>query len=107
MVAFGCYFTIGVEALYSDSIQAIAREIPDHLLLTETDNPGGLQWLKGEAGMPREIENVVATVAELRNATPAIITQTVRANFLHLIADDPWLHETRALLLNSQPATPY
>src|SRR5918996_1254018 len=44
LVQFGAYFTIGVEVLYSETIQTIAREIPEHLLLTETDNPGGLQW---------------------------------------------------------------
>src|SRR6187549_3129021 len=38
MIDYGCYFTIGVEVLYSDYIKEIARTIPDHLLLTETDN---------------------------------------------------------------------
>jgi len=98
LIDFGCVFTIGVEALYSDHIKAIAKEVPDHLLLTETDNPGGLKWLKGEVGMPREIESVIETVAALRNSTPAIIGQTVRANFLRMIADDPWLFQVRALL---------
>jgi len=98
MIDFGCIFTIGVEALYSDHIKAIAKKVPDHLLLTETDNPGGLQWLRGEVGMPREIENVITAVAALRKSTPAIIGQTVRANFLRLIADDPWLLKVRALL---------
>ena len=54
MIDFGCYFTIGVEVLYSDYIEAIAKAVPDHLLLTETDNPGALKWLKknNEVGMP-------------------------------------------------------
>ena len=43
MIDFGCYFTIGVEVLYSDYIKTIAKAVPDHLLLTETDNPGALK----------------------------------------------------------------
>ena len=68
MIDFGCYFTIGVEVLYSDYIKAIARAVPDHLLLTETDNPGALKWLKknDEVGMPKAIRNVVEALATLR-----------------------------------------
>src|SRR3990170_8996225 len=57
MITFGCYFTVGVEVHYSKHIKAIAKEIPDHLLLTETDNPGGLKGLKKneEGGMPTAI----------------------------------------------------
>jgi TatD DNase family protein len=48
MIDFGCYFTIGVEVLYSDYIKEIARTIPDHLLLTETDNPRRTEMVKEE-----------------------------------------------------------
>src|SRR5678815_1184115 len=68
MIDYGCYFTIGVEVLYSDYIKAIARTIPDHLLLTETDNPGALRWLKktDEIGMPIAIKDVVDGLARVR-----------------------------------------
>jgi TatD DNase family protein len=46
MIDFGCYFTIGIEVHYSDQIKKIAKAVPDHLLLTETDNPGALRSLK-------------------------------------------------------------
>jgi TatD DNase family protein len=101
LVQFGAYFTVGVEVLYSESIQAIAREIPDSLLLTETDNPGGLNWLKGVMGMPSEIKKVVEELARIRNSTPASISRIVHGNFVKLIQDDPWLLEARTLL--SQP----
>src|SRR6266508_3205492 len=65
-VQYGCFFTIGVEVHFSDHIKSIATAVPDHLLLTETDNPGGLKWLNGELGMPTAIENVVKAVAELQ-----------------------------------------
>ncbi len=103
MIDFGCYFTIGVEVLYSDYIKEIAKAVPDHLLLTETDNPGALRWLKKneEVGMPKAIIDVVETVAELRQSTPDAIVQLIHANFSTLIANDPWLKSAEAILSRS------
>ena len=101
LVQYGAYFTIGLELCYSDTIRAIAREIPDHLLLTETDNPGALKWLKGIAGTPKDVEGVVSALAELRKVSPEDIRQTIHGNFARMIKDDPWLGPVRALL--SQP----
>jgi len=98
MAQFGTYFTVGVEVLYSDAIRAIAKEIPDHLLLTETDNPGGLKWLKGVVGMPKEIKKVVESIAALRGASSVSVARTVHENFLRLITGDPWLEDVRGLL---------
>jgi TatD DNase family protein len=98
LVQFGAFFTIGVEVLYSEVISAIAGEIPDQLLLTETDNPGGLKWLKGIIGMPAEIQKVVEALAELRGVSATFIAQTVHDNFSLLIAGDPWLAEAQDLL---------
>jgi TatD DNase family protein len=91
LVQFGAYFTVGVEVSCSNTIQAIAREIPDHLLLTETDNPGGLQWLNGTIGMPIEVQNVVNMIARLRNSTPELLVRIISANFFRMIDADPWL----------------
>ncbi len=98
MVQFGAYFTVGVEILYSETIRAIAKQIPDHLLLTETDNPGGRMWLKGAIGMPKDIEEVAAAIADVRSTSADSITQTVHENFLRLIKDDPWLRDAHAIL---------
>jgi Tat protein secretion system quality control protein TatD with DNase activity len=83
---------------YSDTIRAIAREIPGHLLLTETDNPGGLKWLKGVVGMPQDIQNVLDEIARLRNISSQRVAQTIHANFLRMIGADPWLKDLRNLL---------
>ena len=93
MIDFGCYFTIGVEVHYSDQIKEIAKAVPDHLLLTETDNPGALKWLNknDEIGMPRAIQNVVNKVAELRQSTAEQIEDLVHRNFARLLANDPAL----------------
>ena len=101
LVQFGAYFTVGVEVWYSDAIRAIAREIPDRLLLTETDNPGGLKWLKGVVGMPKDVEKVVNALADLRNSSPQSIRKTIHKNFSRIIKDDPWLGQVGALLLES------
>jgi len=79
--------------LYSDYIKEIAKAVPDHLLLTETDNPGALRWLKrnDEIGMPTAIQDVVDKVAELRQSTPFQIEQLVHANFVHIVTNDPWI----------------
>jgi TatD DNase family protein len=95
MIEFGCYFTVGVEVLFSDYIKAIAKAVPDHLLLTETDNPGALRWLKknDEVGMPTAIKDVVRALAALRNTTPERTEQLVHTNFTCLVNNDPWLKE--------------
>ncbi len=92
MIDYGCYFTIGVEVLFSDYIKAIAKTVPDHLLLTETDNPGAIRWLKktDEIGMPTAIKKVLEVLTELRQATPEKIESLVQENFARLIANDPW-----------------
>jgi TatD DNase family protein len=100
MIDFGCYFTIGVEVHYSDYIKKIAETVPDHLLLTETDNPGALKWLKknDEVGMPLAITDVVNAVAALRNSTPGEITEIIHANFARLIHDDPHMMRIRQVV---------
>jgi TatD DNase family protein len=103
LIQYGANFTVGVELCYSDVIRAIAKEIPDHLLLTETDNPGALKWLKGIAGMPKDVENVVSALAALRDASLEAIRQTIHGNFLRIIKDDPWLGPVRALLSQPEP----
>ncbi len=85
LVARGICFTIGVEVLYSEHIQTIARALPAEQLLTETDNPGGPKGFTGSLGMPLLVRDVVQALAGLRNATAPAIVQTVHANFARLI----------------------
>jgi TatD DNase family protein len=94
LVARGTYLTIGVEVLYSEHIQALARALPAEQLLTETDNPGGPRGFIGALGMPLLIKDVVQALAELRASTPSAIEQTVQANFMRLIRDDARLSKT-------------
>ncbi len=107
MIDYGCYFTIGVEVLYSDYIKEIAKAIPDHLLLTETDNPGALRWLKKNdaVGMPTAIKDVVEALVRLRQSSPEGIESLIQTNFSRLIADDPRLQHVRAQIHNSKAET--
>jgi TatD DNase family protein len=109
MIDYGCYFTIGVEVLYSNYIKEIAKAVPDHLLLTETDNPGALKWLKknDEIGMPSAIKDVVNALAQVRQSTPESIIRLVYANFGRLIAGDFRLERFTGLLLAGSPDCAY
>lgn len=94
----GYYLTLGVEILFSEHIQQVCRMIPDHLILTETDNPGGYQWLTKEPGMPSIVKEVVKKIAEVRESTPEQIEKAVWSNFKTLIKDDPNLNTDLAIL---------
>ena len=88
LVDRGALFTIGVAVTTSEHVRRIAAELPDHLLLTETDNPGALEWLSGEPGMPSALDDVVAELAHIRGTTPSGIERTVATNFARLVRDD-------------------
>lgn len=101
LVDIGCYFTIGIEALHSEHVQAIARSVPLDRLLTETDNPGGPKEFLGKWGSPMLIEDVVVKVAELRNVSNEELIALVQSNMLNLIDDDPWFRDTNLILLEN------
>lgn len=98
MIAEGYFFTVGVEVLYSEKIQAIARAVPPRQLLSETDNPGGHRWLAGEVAPPDIIADVVAAVARLKGLPPEKMEALIQANFLRLVGEDPRLADVRTLL---------
>jgi TatD DNase family protein len=87
LIDYGCYFTIGVEVEVSPQIQEIARRVPVERLLTETDNPGGQQWLTGEVGLPRIVETVVARLAELKQLPSTDLLGVLERNFYRLLPE--------------------
>jgi len=96
MVEHGFYFTIGVEVLFSQHIQDIARSVPAELMLTETDNPGGKASLTGTIGTPLLVKDVIRKLAEIRGTSDQIVMTTVQNNLIRLGDDDPWLTRVRA-----------
>ncbi|MHB8055935.1 MAG: TatD family hydrolase [Candidatus Aminicenantales bacterium] len=103
MAARGMYFTVGVEVLYSAHIQTIAAAIHPDRLLTETDNPGGPKEYIGKPGMPVLLKDVVRKLAEVRKTSEKFIVDTVRANFLELLGDDPRLAGARMRIWEESP----
>ena len=98
LVAGGYMFTIGVELMHSSHIRDVARAIPYDQLLTETDNPGGLRWLTGQAGQPQAITEIVNALAATRGVHPDDLAATVHVNMVRLLGDDPLLGEWLANL---------
>ncbi|MGD8361920.1 MAG: TatD family hydrolase [Gemmatimonadota bacterium] len=93
----GAYFTVGVEVLRSSHIRELARAIPLDRLLTETDNPGGWEWMEGETGYPDLLNQVERTVAEIRGMERVRLSAQVGRNMTGLlsrggIAPSVWGH---------------
>lgn len=98
MIAAGYLFTVGVEVLHSAHIRRVAQLIPADQLLTETDNPGGLDWLTGEIGHPTHLLDVLDELARLRGVPVADITDTIHENLARLLQGDPNLVAWRSEL---------
>ena len=101
MIQRGFQFTFGCELLSSESIQAIAREVPKAQLLTETDNPGGPQWVFGEPAMPDLVKPVLQALAMVHGEDEANMQEQIRLNMLGLIDGDSRLARLHALLTGS------
>ena len=85
LIAYGAYFTFGVELLASEKIRALARAVPLDRIITETDNPGGLNWLTGEIGMPEVLTRVVEELARAKKTMAEEIERKVEENFRRLM----------------------
>lgn len=84
----GCIFTIGFMVLHSDFIRVMARKLPLNQILTETDNPGGLQWYSGKTGMPILIKDIVREIARIRNRNKEEIKNNIWDNFMQILTYD-------------------
>ena len=87
LLAAGAYFTFGVELGRSSHLQAILNLVPDGRLLTETDNPGGQQWLTGELGMPGLVCAVLRQIAALRGLEAGEVAAVVAGNHRRLLGE--------------------
>jgi TatD DNase family protein len=82
----GGYFSVGVEVLRSDHIRELARLIPEERLLTETDNPGGWEWMEGEMGLPDLVNRVEDALAEVRGVDRHDLSARITGNMAELLA---------------------
>jgi len=85
LVRYGCYFTFGVELAQSNLIQELALRCPADKLLTETDGPGGLEWLTGERAQPTHIAGVVERLATVRGQDVTALKAQIWLNYCRLL----------------------
>ena len=86
LVQYGCYFTFGVELAHRTLIQELAQRCPADKLLTETDGPGGLEWLTGERAYPMHIADVVEKLAMVRGQNVGEIKAQIWQNYCRLLS---------------------
>jgi TatD DNase family protein len=98
MAGRGFYFTIGPELLRSKHIRAIASEIPDGRVLTETDNPGGPKSVLGRPGTPSLVQDVARALAEVRGVAVEALRDEIPSNLRALFGDDARLASFSSLL---------
>jgi TatD DNase family protein len=71
-LALGGYFSIGVEVMFSEHIQDIAKKVPLDRILVETDNPSSYSWLLGKesnSDMPELLFKVINKICQIREIT--------------------------------------
>ncbi len=88
LVAHGCNFTFGVQLPFSELIQACAQRCPADKVLTETDGPGGLEWLNGERAYPSHISSVTKNLASYRSIDEADMRGIIGRNYTRLLQND-------------------
>ena len=98
MIDRGFFFTFGCELMSSGFIESIAHAIPLSQTLTETDNPGGPQWVYGEPAMPDLVKTLVQALAIIHGLDETDMREQVRQNMLRLIDRDRRLDRLTAAL---------
>lgn len=81
MLDYGCYFTISVDIEHSKLTREIVKVLPLDRLLTETDGPTSLEWVKGEYGYPLEVQNIVKQISLIKNIPYAEVKEDISDNF--------------------------
>jgi TatD DNase family protein len=80
-LGYVCSFAGNVTYPKAAELQQAARELPDELLLVETDSPYlAPQPMRGKANEPANVTHTARHVAELRDADYAELERTVEAN---------------------------
>lgn len=84
MIDRGYYFTVGVEIMHSSVIREIASMIPLERILTETDNPGGEEWLSHNIGMPSILKKVITVLTNIKQVDCYSLEKQIESNFNYL-----------------------
>ena len=78
------YFSFGKQVMNNNKkVIACVRELPQEVLLTETDAPW--QYLKGETHThPADIKKIFEAFCQIRQASPEQLEQILKTNFFNL-----------------------
>lgn len=92
----GSYFTISVDVRISSLTDDLIKMLPMDRILTETDGPTSLKWVKEENGNPEGIPDygypeyigkIVNYIAELKNLDSEYVENRIYQNYLHLFGE--------------------
>ena len=80
------YFSFGKQVMNNNKkVIACVRELPESVLLTETDAPW--QFLKGEkCTTPADIKKIFEAFCQIRQTEPEKLSQTLKINFFNLFS---------------------
>ncbi len=82
-----CYFTIGPDVTISESVQAVAKSVPQNRILFETDGMEAVRWAIGDVkteSLSAVLQKDVAFAAALRGVTPEVLSKAANENFCRL-----------------------
>lgn len=80
-----CYFTVSVDINHSKKAQEIAKLLPIHRILAETDGPTSLEWVNGQYGMPSEIINVYRGISSIKGISIEEYKQLVDKSYNYIV----------------------
>lgn len=77
----GSYFTISVDVGRSEKTDQLIDLLPLDRILTESDGPTSLDWVRGEYGWPDSVEEVLAYIAKRKKVPLQVLENQVEENF--------------------------
>lgn len=88
-ISLGCWFTVGPDVLSDKDVEALARTVPIHRLLLESDGIEGIAWGQGcdlsPADYRKAMEQHLESVASLRNMTPDALLAQMHDNLTQFL----------------------
>lgn len=81
-----CYWTISVDVTESALTKKLVAALPLDRILTETDGPTALEWVKGEYAYPDYVEKIVEEIASIKKIDAKICRKIINQNFRNLLS---------------------
>ena len=77
----GAYFTISSDFMDSSLTLKLMDLLPPDRILTETDGPNSLEWVRGEYGWPDLVEKILACLARRKRKSEKEMERIIEENF--------------------------